>query len=149
MAPEASQVWLQLVWLFCLALPIAAVTWTLTHEELFREAREFCGECSRTSRGLIRRKFFYVFTCEYCFSHYITIVFLVLTRYRLLLDDWRGYVISLFALVGIANVYMSAFGRLRLDLRSERLEVAAKEREAADESAPPIVTGKEKESGAG
>jgi hypothetical protein len=140
-APDASQLWRQIVWLFCLALPIATLTWTLTHEELFREAREFCAARSRTCRSLIQRKFFYVFTCEYCLSHYITAAFLVLTEYRLLLDDWRGYVISFFALVGIVNAYMSLFGRLRVDIRSERLEVAVKEREATENAGPPAPVG--------
>ncbi len=54
-------------------------------------------------------------------------VVLVLTGYRLLLDDWRGYVISFFALAGMANVYLSLFGRLRVEIKSERLDVAAKE----------------------
>jgi len=31
---------LQLVWLFVLAIPIASIAWTITHEEIFRETRE-------------------------------------------------------------------------------------------------------------
>ena len=50
-----------------------------------------------------------------------------MTGYRLLLDDWRGYLISFFAVVGVANAYMSLFGRLRVDIRSERLDIAVKE----------------------
>jgi hypothetical protein len=126
-APDSSQLWLQIVWLFVLALPIATISWTVTHEEIFREAREYCASRSKTCRGLIRRKFFYVFTCEYCFSHYIVAFFLFLTRYHLLLDDWRGYLLSFFALAGLTNVYLSLFGRLRVEIKSERLDVAAKE----------------------
>jgi len=33
---------LNLVWLFALAIPIACVAWTVTHEEIFREPREYC-----------------------------------------------------------------------------------------------------------
>ena len=69
-------------------------------------------------------KFFYLFTCEYCFSHYVTIGFLIMTRFRLWLDDWRGYVLAGFALVFIANVYMSLFGDLRLEIRQDRQEIA-------------------------
>ncbi|HSK76244.1 MAG TPA: hypothetical protein VLQ45_07270, partial [Thermoanaerobaculia bacterium] len=69
-----------------------------------------------------------LFTCEYCFSHYVTIFFLILTRYRLLLDDWRGYLLSFFALVAVANVYMSSFGRLRQEVKSEKLEAETKEK---------------------
>ena len=126
-APDSSQLWLQIIWLFVLSLPIATIAWTVTHEEIFREAREYCASRSKTCRGLIKRKFFYVFTCEYCFSHYVVAFFLFLTRYHLLLDDWRGYLLSFFALAGLTNVYLSLFGRLRVEIKSERLDVAAKE----------------------
>jgi hypothetical protein len=125
--PDAAHLWQQIVWLLVLALPIATVAWTVTHEEIFRELREFCSHRSRTCRTLFRRKFFYIFTCEYCFSHYVVAFFLFVTRYRLLLDDWRGYLISFFALAALANVYMSLFGRLRVDIKSERLDIAVKE----------------------
>jgi hypothetical protein len=128
MAPPASSEWLlQILWLVLLAIPIACVAWTVTHEEVFREPREYCVGKSRRSRTLFARKFFYLFTCEYCFSHYVTIFFLILTRYRLLLDDWRGYLIAFFALVAMANVYMSAFGRLRQEVKTEKLEAEKKE----------------------
>jgi hypothetical protein len=126
-APDSSHLWLQIVWLFVLSLPIATISWTVTHEEIFREAREYCASRSKACRGLIKRKFFYVFTCEYCFSHYVVAFFIFLTRYHLLLDDWRGYLLSFFALAGLTNVYLSLFGRLRVEIKSERLDVAAKE----------------------
>lgn len=127
-APLSNEIWLQLVWLFVLAIPIACVAWTVTHEEVFREPREYCVERSKSAPRLAQRKFFYLFTCEYCFSHYVTIFFLIVTRYRLLLDDWRGYLISFFALVAVANAYMSAFGRLRQEVKSEKLEAKRKEK---------------------
>jgi hypothetical protein len=126
--PYSSQWLLQLIWLLILPLPIACVAWTVTHEEVFREPREYCVEKSRTARSLIARKFFYLFTCEYCFSHWVTIFFLLLTRYRLLLDDARGYLISFFAVVAVANFYISAFGRLRQEVKSEKLEAKRKEK---------------------
>jgi hypothetical protein len=132
-APDANQLALQIAWLLLLALPVATVTWTITHEEIFREAREFCVDRSQKCRRLVQRKFFYVFTCEYCLSHYVSAAFILLTGFHLLLDDWRGYVIALFALVAVGNMYMSLFGRLRVDIKSERLEVAVKEREIGDE----------------
>jgi hypothetical protein len=127
-APDHTQWILQLVWLFVLAIPIACVAWTVTHEEIFREPREYCVRRSQDCKSLLARKFFYLFTCEYCFSHYVTVFFLFLTRYRLLLDDWRGYLLSLFALVAVANVYMSAFGRLRQEVKSEKLDAKRKEK---------------------
>lgn len=127
-APDSSQWWLQLVWLIVLAVPIACVAWTVTHEEIFREPREYCAEKSKNCRSIFARKFFYLFTCEYCFSHYVTIFFLFLTGYRLLLDDWRGYLLAFFALVAVANVYMSSFARLRQEVKSEKLEAKTKEK---------------------
>lgn len=60
----------QLVWLFVLAIPIASVAWTVTHEEVFAEPRHYCV---------------------------------------------------------VANLYMSAFGRLRLGIRSEGNDIEIKE----------------------
>ena len=117
----------QIIWLFLLAIPIACIAWTVTHEEVFREPRDYCVKRSQDCRSLLQRKFFYLLTCEYCFSHYVTIFFLIITRYRLLYDDWRGYLVAGFALVWIANQYMSLYGRLRLDIKSERVEIATKE----------------------
>jgi len=125
--------------LFVLALPIACVAWTVTHEEIMREPRELCVKYSKTCRTLLRRKFFYLFTCEYCFSHWVTIGLLVMTRYRLVFDDWRGYVIAGFSLVWIANAYMSLFGRLRLDIREERLEIEELEADKADRTSPNLA----------
>jgi hypothetical protein len=127
--PDSTQWVLQIVWLFLLALPIACVAWTVTHEEIFREPREYCVERSENAGGLLARKFFYLFTCEYCFSHYVTIFFLILTRYHLLLDDWRGYGLAFFALVAVANLYMSAFSRLRQEVKTQKLEAKKKEEE--------------------
>jgi hypothetical protein len=112
----------QIILLFVFAIPIACISWTVTHEELFREPREFCERKSAKSKSYIVRKCFYVFTCEYCFSHYVTIVLLYFTRYTLLFSDWRGYVIAGFSLVWIANIYMSLYALIRVDLRKDRLE---------------------------
>ena len=118
---------LQIIYLFLLAIPIACVAWTVTHEEVFKEPRDFCLRNSQHGRSLVTRKFFYLFTCEYCFSHYVTILFLFITRYHLLYEDWRGYLIAGFSLVWVANIYMSLFGRVRIDLKKEKLEVKEKE----------------------
>ena len=118
---------LQLIELFMLAIPVACVAWTVTHEEVFREPREYCRKRSRDCRRWYERKFFYLFTCEYCFSHYIAALFLVIARFKLLFEDWRGYLIALFALVWIANQYMSIYDRLRLDIKTERIEGEIKE----------------------
>ena len=115
-------------WLFILAIPIACIAWTVTHEEIFREPREYCIRNSKESKTIFRRKIFYVFTCEYCFSHYVTIVFLFITKYHILFQDWRGYLISGFALVWIANIYMSLYALIRTDLKKEKLEAEQEEK---------------------
>ncbi len=113
----------QLFWLLLLAIPVACVAWTVTHEEVFREPREFCKVRSEQGRSLAQRKFFYLFTCEYCFSHYVAGFFLWLTRYHLLLADWRGYLIAWFSLVFVSNLYMGAFGIVKLGVKRERVEI--------------------------
>jgi hypothetical protein len=117
--------------LFVLAIPVACIAWTVTHEELFREPRDWCVARSRTCKRMLSRKFFYVLTCEYCFSHYVTAVVLYVTGYTLLFDDWRGFFVAGFSLVWVANVYMSLFGRLRLEIREERRDIAAAEADNA------------------
>ncbi|MES2411160.1 MAG: hypothetical protein V4535_06915 [Bacteroidota bacterium] len=121
---ELSQ---QIVHLFVLAIPIACIAWTVTREEVFREPREFCIDKSKTCKTMFQRKFFYLFTCEYCFSHYVTILFLFITKFQLLYDDWRGYLISGFALVWVANVYMSLFGFIRVGMKKEKMDADIEE----------------------
>jgi hypothetical protein len=120
----------QIIWLFLLAIPVACVSWTFVHEELFRELREYCVNRSLRDKTLLQRKFFFLFTCEYCFSHYITIIFLILTDYKLLLNDWRGYIIAGFSIVWIANTYMSLFALIRQNIKKETTEIKVLEKEA-------------------
>jgi len=89
-----------------LGIPVACVAWTVTHEEVFREPRQYCQRECTQAKILVRRKFFYLVTCEYCFSHYVAGALLMIVRYKLLLPDWRGYVVAFFALVWVANQYM-------------------------------------------
>jgi hypothetical protein len=119
------EIYIQLIWLFVLAIPIACVAWTVTHEEVFREPREYCVKRSQDCKPLLARKFFYLFTCEYCFSHYVTAFFLLLTGYHLLMSDWRGYLIAGFALVWIANCYISLFALVRQGIVKEKAEIKA------------------------
>jgi hypothetical protein len=128
----------QILWLLLLALPIACIAWTVTHEEVFREPREYCVNRCHNGKSLFERKFFYLFTCEYCFSHYVTLAFLLLTDFHLLLNDWRGYIIAGFALVWIANVYMSLMAYLRQDIKKEKTEIKLMEKktETIEEAIP-------------
>jgi hypothetical protein len=126
----------QFAYLLLLALPIACAAWTVTHEEVFREPREFCQKKSQACKPLVARKFFYLFTCEYCFSHYVAAFFLILTHFQMLYEGWRGYLIAWFALVWIANVYMSVFNRLRLEIKHENVVIATEQaQQKKDEAA--------------
>lgn len=110
---------LQIGWLFILAIPIACVAWTVTHEEIFSEPRNWCKRRSLQGKTMPERKFFYLFTCEYCFSFYVTVLALLITKYQLLLPGWRGYLIGGLSLVWIANNYMSLFFLIRTDLKNK------------------------------
>jgi len=130
---ESASLTTQVIWLVILALPVATIAWTVTHEEIFREPREWAARRSREGRTYVARKFFYICTCEYCFSHYVAAGAVAVTDFRMLiLGDWRGYAIAGFALVAVANLYISLYGRLRVDIKSERLEAEVKEQELAE-----------------
>ena len=45
------------------------------------------------------------------------------------MPNWVGYVIGGFALVWIANIYMSLYAFLRTDLKKERLQATMEEEE--------------------
>jgi hypothetical protein len=108
-------------WIFILALPVSCIAWTVTKEEVFKEARNFFSTKSASSKYMLVRKFYYMLTCEYCFSHYVTLLLLLVTQYKILYPDWRGYLIAGFSIVWIANVYMSLYNIIRIDLKKEKI----------------------------
>jgi len=126
---------LQFASLLLLAIPVACISWTVTHEEVFREPRQYCQRQCGESQSFFRRKFFYLFTCEYCFSHYIAAGILIITRYKLVFPGWRGYLIAFFSLVWTANQYMSIYNRLRLDIKHEQVEIKADEKDVEERRA--------------
>lgn len=111
--------------LIILSLAAASIAWTVTQEEIFREPREYCKTCSESADSIFRQKFFYVFTCEYCFSHWVTLFLLLLSGFRLLIDDWRGYILAFFVIAWLANQWMSLYRRLRVEIK--HTNVKAKE----------------------
>ena len=111
----------QIFWLVILSMVVASIAWTVTQEEIFGEWREYCKDQCDNCGSTLRRKFFYVFTCEYCFSHWMTLLILLLTGFRLLIDDWRGYVLAFFAVPWVANQMMSIYRRLRVGIKHENL----------------------------
>ena len=109
----------QLYWLLILSLVVASISWTVTQEEIFKEPRDAAKKRSERGSNILVRKFFYVWTCEYCFSHWVTIVVLLIAQFPLLYPDWRGYFLSFFTLPWIANFWMSLYRRLRVDIKHE------------------------------
>jgi hypothetical protein len=55
----------------------------------------------------------------------VALLALWMSHFQLLYTGWRGYVLAWFALVWVANFYMSLFGHLRLDIKHENVEIAA------------------------
>ncbi len=111
----------QIFWLVILSMVVACIAWTVTQEEIFGEWREYCKDKCEDCGSILERKFYYVFTCEYCFSHWTTLLILIFTGFQLLIDDWRGYVLAFFAIPWIANQFMSIYRRLRVDIKHETL----------------------------
>jgi hypothetical protein len=119
----------QVLYLLLIALPIACISWTVTHEEIFREPRELCQRRCQDDAGWISRKFFYIFTCEYCFSHYVTIFFLLITHFHLVFQDWRGTLMAFFSLPYVANLYMGLFAQTKLEAKKDRVSAKVIEEE--------------------
>jgi hypothetical protein len=122
----------QIFWLLIVSIPVACVARTVVYEEIFREPREWCVHQSTTCRSLLQRKFFYLFTCEYCFSHYVTLFFIIITRFKLLIDGWQGYLISFFSVVRVANVYMSLYAMIRVEITETKAETQKIEKEVEE-----------------
>ena len=122
---------IQLYTLLILSLVVASIAWTVTQETIFEEWREAAKRRSEEASNILVRKFFYVWTCEYCFSHWVTILVLFLSEFRLLIDDWRGYVLAFFVLPWLANQWMSLYRRLRADIKKENAiaELTLKEKD--------------------
>ena len=53
----------------------------------------------------------------------------------MLFDDWRGYLISGFSLVWIANIYMGLYARMRIGIKEEKIK-ADLEEQKLDNSEP-------------
>jgi hypothetical protein len=62
---------MQLIYLFVIAIPVACISWTVTHEELFKEPRKFCELNSR------RNKFFFEGSFSTCLLANIVLVIML------------------------------------------------------------------------
>ena len=121
----------QIYTLVILSLVVASISWTVTQEEVFREFHDYCAGRSQATQRILERKFFYLFTCEYCFSHWVTLALLIFSGFKLLIDDWRGYVLAFFVLPWLANQWMSIYRHIRVSIKYENT-LAKKEQENVD-----------------
>jgi hypothetical protein len=110
--------------LLILAMPIATASWTVTHEEVFRELREWGEAKRRQASSLFTRKLLYLLACEFCFSFYVAFAAVAIMRFRVLDGGWRGFMVAWLSEVWIANVYMSLYAKIRLDMRKDRVDIA-------------------------
>ena len=60
----------------------------------------------------------------------------MITNYKLLYENWVGYIISGFVIVWTANIYMSLYNIIRIDLKKGKI--------IAEEEAEKLKTQKEK-----
>jgi len=123
----------QIFELLILAIPVASISRTIVFEELFREFHERFVNLSKSCKSIFARKFFYLFTCDYCFSHYVTLLFIWLFNFRLIVDDWRGSVVAFFSVVFCANIYLNIYARLKVDIRQVKTETKKIEKEIVAE----------------
>ncbi|MEO5858100.1 MAG: hypothetical protein ABIR33_04040 [Pyrinomonadaceae bacterium] len=119
----------QVFWLLVIATAVGSISWTITQEEIFREPREYFAERSERARSLLIRKLFYMPTCEYCLSHWVSVALIAITGFRLIFEDWRGYLLSFFVTAWTANQIMSLYRRLRVVIK---LDNAIAEKEIED-----------------
>ena len=122
----------QIFWLVILSMVVSSIAWTVTQEEIFREPRDYLKHRSETANSLLIRKFCYVWTCEYCFSHWVTLLVLLMTGFRLLIEDWRGYIIAYFAIAWVANQFMSLYRGIRVDIKKENAVAEKVKKENGD-----------------
>lgn len=118
-----------------LAVPVAIIVRACTTEEILRQPREFCSRQHhhydelagsgperflQRLRYVLLAKLCYVPTCDFCFSFWVSLVVVWIAEYSMYYEDWRGFALATFVVMGVANVYLSAFSHLRVDLRKER-----------------------------
>lgn len=107
--------------LFVYAVVVAVLVRALTDEEIFKEPRAWLTAYYQEDRHpFLLRKLAYVPTCEFCCSFWVALVVVWLLGFRLALDDWRGFFVAVFAVMGLANLYLGLFSLLRVGLRRDR-----------------------------
>jgi membrane protein required for beta-lactamase induction len=122
----------QIAFALILGIPVACITWTVTQEDVFQEFRRYLARYQdRHHESWWRRKLAYFPTCPYCLSHYVAGLLIAIMQFKMLATDWRGYLVSLFTLVLLGNVYITLYNLLRVALRLIRALADRAEKSAA------------------
>jgi hypothetical protein len=117
---------------FWIAGAVAIIAWTQAKEEITREFRERLQRASDSTENIVLRKVAHMLTCEFCFSFWVSLLSLFVFRHRVAYADWRGVILAQFATWGIANIYMTAYSRLRVDIRKDQIEIKKEEAKIED-----------------
>ncbi len=123
-AKEIAMNWQQLFMILILALPVSAITLTITRSSLFERPREWMLEKNEWFGKLV--------TCPYCTSHWVSFALVVWYQPRML-QSWLpvDLIISTFAVVALAMpisfVILCSFKNMALleeDPEKEQLRAA-------------------------
>jgi hypothetical protein len=57
---------------------------------------------------------------------------LLITGFRLLIEDWRGYIVAYFAIAWVANQFMSLYRGIRVDIKKENAVAEKVKKENGD-----------------
>ncbi len=117
---------------FWIAAAVAIIAWTQAKEEITRELREWLQRQSETAKSIFTRKLAYMLTCEFCFSFWVSLLSLIVFRHRVAYADWRGVILAQFVTWGIANIYMTAYSRFRVEIRKDQIEIKKEEAKIED-----------------
>jgi hypothetical protein len=113
-----------------LAAVVAVLDRTICQEEITKELRSYLQYWKDKARSLLVRKLCYGLTCEFCCSFWLSLLIVSVWQYQLLSDDFRGYILAVFVVMAVANVYMGFYNHIRVDLRKERAVADITERAA-------------------
>lgn len=118
-----------LLLLLLLSIAVATTTWTITNEDIFKTFRRNCAHLAdRPDLPIVWRKLCYIFTCGYCLSHWMTVVWFLVFMESWRLIDWPSRLVYAFVVIAVANVWMTGYALLRTKLKRERTEAEMSQR---------------------
>lgn len=105
-----------------LGLIVSSISWNVTQEELFKDFRDWICAWSK-NKSLAHKKCAYLFTCYYCFAHYVALgVYLMFNE-----PVYDSHIIGYFCLLVCAHVELTLFNLLRVVLRWIRAKANTQE----------------------